>query len=143
MRHAYLERFKNQVPIHEAILPAATGVVIKLTREFLGLTQSQLCDRVLMNNSYISDVENGMSNISIIKLFSICNGLGVPTAGVLDRVTDIQARTILTGGGLFSHDLAFRISQYTADALSIEQLVKAGHHEHDIPFLFHRSAGPS
>ena len=42
MRHAYLDRFKNQLPIHEAIMPAATGVIIKLTREYRGLTQAQL-----------------------------------------------------------------------------------------------------
>ena len=142
MRHPYLDRFKNQIPIHEAILPAATGVIIKLTREYQGLTQAQLCDRILMNNSYISDVENGMSKISIIKLCSICNGLGVQPAGVMARITEIQGRAVLTGGGLFAHDLAFRISQYSPESLAIEQLVKAGDPVLDIPFLFSRPVGP-
>lgn len=142
MRNAYLDRFKNQVPIHEAILPAATGIILKLTREYQGLTQSQLCDRILMNNSYISDVENGMSRISIIKLFSICNGLGVQPAGVVSRISDVQSRTILTGNGLFAADLAFQISRYSAEALAIEQLVKAGNPVLDAPFMFPRPTGP-
>ncbi len=53
------------------------GKAIKNRREKLGLTQEQLAEKAHIHTTYVSGVERGVFNISIVKLASIADGLGV------------------------------------------------------------------
>lgn len=67
------------------LLPIAAGIVIRQIRENKRLTQSDLAIKADMNLSYISNVENGRNNISIVKLFLISYSLEVLPNAVLER----------------------------------------------------------
>ena len=53
------------------------GKAIRNQREKLGLTQEQLAEKAEMHTTYVSGVERGIFNISIMKLARIADGLGV------------------------------------------------------------------
>lgn len=65
------------------LLPIAAGIILRNVREFKHLTQSDLASRAQMNVSYISNVENGQNNISVVKFYLLCFGLGVQPEAVL------------------------------------------------------------
>jgi len=71
------------------LLPIATGIVIRRVREAKNLTQSDLATKSDMNVSYISNVENGQNNMSIVKLSLISHGLGVLPDAVLGRAQQL------------------------------------------------------
>jgi transcriptional regulator with XRE-family HTH domain len=53
------------------------GLAIRKRREELGLTQEQLAERADLHWTFISGVERGVRNISILKLHRIALGLGI------------------------------------------------------------------
>lgn len=53
------------------------GQAIRTRREALGLTQEQLAEKASLHWTFISGVERGVRNISIVKLHSIAVSLGV------------------------------------------------------------------
>ncbi len=64
-------------------LPLAAGIVLRHVRAVKHLTQADVATRAHMNVSYISNVENGQNNISMIKFSLICHGLCVQPDFVL------------------------------------------------------------
>lgn len=53
------------------------GLAIKKRRVQLAMTQEQLAEKADMHCTYVSGVERGIQNISIVKLAKIAAGLGV------------------------------------------------------------------
>jgi transcriptional regulator with XRE-family HTH domain len=63
----------------------AMGRRIRLERERLKWSQETLADEASLDRSYMSGIERGIRNISVIKLFEIANALGVPPSVLLDK----------------------------------------------------------
>lgn len=62
------------------------GKRIALIRKARHLSQKQLSFMAGINNSYLSEVENGLVNISIDKLFDITEALGVSLSTLLEDI---------------------------------------------------------
>lgn len=62
------------------------GKRIAKVRKTRHLSQKQLSFLAGINNSYLSEVENGLANISIDKLFDITEALGVSLSTLLEDV---------------------------------------------------------
>ena len=61
------------------------GEAIRVRRETLGLTQEQLAERAGLHWTFISGVERGIRNISIMKLHRIAVSLGVRLRDLVDK----------------------------------------------------------
>ena len=81
----------------QTFLPIATGLVLRKVREEKELTQAELAIRTDMNLSYISNVENGQSNISIVKLDIICKGLDIQPGNVLNLAQSLKLDVVAEG----------------------------------------------
>jgi len=53
-------------------------------RKQAGLTQEDLAGAADMDRSYLSEVENGLKNISVLALLKILKALDVSAADILD-----------------------------------------------------------
>jgi transcriptional regulator with XRE-family HTH domain len=58
------------------------GFAVKLRRESLGLTQEDLADKAGIHRTYLSDVERGARNLSLINIERIATALGLPMSGL-------------------------------------------------------------
>jgi ribosome-binding protein aMBF1 (putative translation factor) len=56
------------------------GFAVKSGRETLDLTQEEFADRARIHRTYLSDVERGTRNISLINIERIAKALAVPMA---------------------------------------------------------------
>jgi transcriptional regulator with XRE-family HTH domain len=56
------------------------GFAVRLRREGLGLTQEDLADRAGIHRTYLSDVERGTRNVSLINIERIAAALAMSTA---------------------------------------------------------------
>ena len=59
------------------------GSLIKKKRELIKISQENLALTVGLDRTYISGVERGKRNVSILNIFKIANGLGVPAHSLL------------------------------------------------------------
>ena len=71
------------VPITDPRKPL--GQTIRIRREKLGLTQEQLAEKAGLHWTFISGVERGVRNISIVKLHQIADSLGVRLRDLVDK----------------------------------------------------------
>ncbi len=62
----------RQYPAHNYV-----GFIIRRLREISGTSQGGLASRSVANLSYLSAVENGANNISIRKIWLVCNALAL------------------------------------------------------------------
>lgn len=53
------------------------GFAVKSRREELGLTQEDLADKAGIHRTYLSDIERGTRNVSIINIERLANGLSL------------------------------------------------------------------
>ena len=60
------------------------GLAIRKKREELQLTQEQLVERAGLHWTYVSGVERGIRNISIVKLYHIAVALGIRVKDLVD-----------------------------------------------------------
>jgi len=65
-------------PMPESLLPL--GSAIKAKRENLGLSQEQLAERCGFDRTYISMLERGKRNPSLLNLVKLAKGLQVPVS---------------------------------------------------------------
>lgn len=63
----------------------ALGQAIRIRREALGLTQEQLAEKAGLHWTFISGVERGIRNISIVKLHQIAVALQVRLRDLVDN----------------------------------------------------------
>jgi transcriptional regulator with XRE-family HTH domain len=61
------------------------GQTIRVRREALGLTQEQLAEKAGLHLTFISGVERGIRNISIMKLHRIAISLGVRLRDLVEK----------------------------------------------------------
>ncbi len=60
------------------------GKNIKKYREIKGLTQNELAEAVDLSREYVADVERGLKNISLRKLYLIADTLNVKCSNLVD-----------------------------------------------------------
>jgi transcriptional regulator with XRE-family HTH domain len=53
------------------------GYAVKLRREQLGLTQEDLAEKAGVHRTYLSDIERGTRNVSLVNIERIAAGLSV------------------------------------------------------------------
>jgi transcriptional regulator with XRE-family HTH domain len=63
------------------------GFAVKMRRDELGLTQEELAERARIHRTYLSDVERGTRNISLINIELLASALGLSMADLL-RLAD-------------------------------------------------------
>jgi transcriptional regulator with XRE-family HTH domain len=68
------------------------GSAVAKRRGELGLSQEQLADQAGLHRTYISDVERGMRNLSVLTLERIADALDIPVGALM--VIGIQARRL-------------------------------------------------
>jgi transcriptional regulator with XRE-family HTH domain len=61
----------------------AIGTRIRRAREGRGWSQETLAAEAGLDRSYMSGVERGVRNLSVLKLAAIANALGVPARDLL------------------------------------------------------------
>ena len=58
------------------------GDAVRDRREEMGLTQEGLADRAGVHRTYLSDIERGSRNVSLINIERLAAGLAVPMSGL-------------------------------------------------------------
>jgi transcriptional regulator with XRE-family HTH domain len=64
------------------------GLNVRRWREEKGLTQEALAERADLDPTYISGIERGMRNPSVLSVVRIAKALGVTTSQLMERVDD-------------------------------------------------------
>jgi transcriptional regulator with XRE-family HTH domain len=62
------------------------GFAVKLRREELGLTQEELAHRAGIHRTYLSDVERGGRNLSLVNIERLARALQLPVSGLFQLV---------------------------------------------------------
>jgi transcriptional regulator with XRE-family HTH domain len=62
------------------------GTAVKFRREALGLTQEELADRAGVHRTYLSDVERGTRNLSLVNIDRLAAALRVPLSELFAAV---------------------------------------------------------
>ena len=62
------------------------GLAVRRAREEKGFTQERLGERADLDPTYISDIERGVRNPSLLSLVSVAKGLGIPLAKLCEGV---------------------------------------------------------
>ena len=62
------------------------GASIRERRKQLGMSQEALAERADLHRTYISDVENGLRNISLENIHRLSRALDIPLSAVFSRV---------------------------------------------------------
>jgi DNA-binding XRE family transcriptional regulator len=65
------------------------GLAVKRRREELGLTQEDLADRAAIHRTYLSDIERGTRNVSLINVASLAAALRWPISKLFQLVERI------------------------------------------------------
>lgn len=99
-----------------------TGARIKLFRISAGLTQAQVADRTGLSIGFVSQVENGLTSVSLSSLYLISEALGVtaPTLLTEDAGPNISVvrgsaspwYELIAGQGPLARDLTATASQH-------------------------------
>jgi transcriptional regulator with XRE-family HTH domain len=118
--------FDMSSPFDEVLLPVAVGMVLRLVRDHKRLTQADLASLADMNLSYISNVENGQNNISIIKFCQLCNALLVPSNDVLQKACQQLGTLRLLIRNRTPREAVSMLRQNSTVSQEIGALIKAG-----------------
>ncbi len=62
------------------------GFAVKMRREELGLTQEELADRAGIHRTYLSDIERGTRNPSLINIERLSESLSMPMSKLFQLV---------------------------------------------------------
>jgi transcriptional regulator with XRE-family HTH domain len=62
------------------------GFAVKVRREELGLTQEDLADRAGIHRTYLSDIERGSRNLSLINIDRIAAALSLTISSLFQQV---------------------------------------------------------
>lgn len=62
------------------------GYAVKVRREELGLTQEDLAEAAGIHRTYLSDVERGGRNLSLVNIERLATALALPMAELFRRV---------------------------------------------------------
>jgi transcriptional regulator with XRE-family HTH domain len=67
-------------------LKTLLGVAIRTERSALGISQEELAERAGLHRTYVSDLERGARNPSIISIEKIAQALNLSLLSLLERV---------------------------------------------------------
>lgn len=62
------------------------GFAVKIRREDLGLTQEVLADKARIHRTYLSDVERGTRNLSLINIERLAAALSLSISELFQRI---------------------------------------------------------
>ena len=62
------------------------GLAVRRAREEKGFTQERLAERADLDPTYISGIERGVRNASLLSLVRVAKGLGMPLAELCEGV---------------------------------------------------------
>jgi transcriptional regulator with XRE-family HTH domain len=65
------------------------GFAVKDRREALGLTQEEFADKAGIHRTYLSDIERGTRNVSLINIERVAKGLSLKTSELFQAVERI------------------------------------------------------
>ena len=69
-------------------LKALFGTTIKSKRSELGMSQEELADRAGLHRTYVSDVERGMRNVSLISIEKLAHALGLSVWRLFEQTSN-------------------------------------------------------
>ena len=69
------------------------GAAVKHRREFLGLTQEHLAHRAGIHRTYLSDVERGSRNLSLVNIEKLAGPLDITLAELFRSVEKAAVAT--------------------------------------------------
>ena len=70
------------------------GASVRERRKQLGLSQEALAERADLHRTYVSDIENGLRNISLENIQRLSQALDIPLAALFSRVESGAASKI-------------------------------------------------
>lgn len=73
---------------HSADIRERFGFAVKLRREELGLTQEDLAHKARIHRTYLSDVERGTRNLSLINIELLAAALSMPISELFRRLEE-------------------------------------------------------
>ena len=59
------------------------GQRLREARKKVGLTQEELAERLKIDAAHLSKLERGAKNLTVLRLASICDALGIPIESIL------------------------------------------------------------
>ena len=62
------------------------GYAVKIRRESLGLTQEDLAEKAGIHRTYLSDVERGARNLSLVNIERLASALSMSMSELFERV---------------------------------------------------------
>jgi transcriptional regulator with XRE-family HTH domain len=62
------------------------GDAIRVSREEAGMTQEELADKARMHRTYLSDIERGSRNVSLINIERLATALTISISQLFQRV---------------------------------------------------------
>jgi ribosome-binding protein aMBF1 (putative translation factor) len=62
------------------------GTAVKFRREEMGLTQEDLAEKARIHRTYLSDVERGTRNLSLVNIERLAGALGLKMSEMFTRV---------------------------------------------------------
>ena len=65
------------------------GFAVRRRREELGMTQEDLAEKAGIHRTYVSDIERGSRNVSLINIDRLAAALGLKLAGLFERVQEV------------------------------------------------------
>ena len=90
--------------INQDRLYSHIGEQLKMHREKIGITQSELAERVQLERTSITNIERGKQKLPIHVLFGVCRALGVNPSEVLPRMDLITESPVLTRVSIGSYN---------------------------------------
>jgi len=72
----------------DADLKSVFGTTIKSKRSELGMSQEELADRAGLHRTYVSDVERGMRNVSLISIEKLAHALGLSVWRLFEKAAN-------------------------------------------------------
>jgi transcriptional regulator with XRE-family HTH domain len=68
------------------------GFAVRNRREELGLTQEDLADKAGIHRTYVSDIERGSRNVSLVNIERLAAALALQLSELFGRVEKADAR---------------------------------------------------
>lgn len=70
----------------DIVLLKRFGVAVKARRDELTLSQEELAERAGLHRTYISGIEQGRRNLSLLNIVKLAQALGMEPAALLERL---------------------------------------------------------
>jgi len=72
--------------MHSSTVIKCFGASVRKLRHSLGISQEELAERADLHRTYITDIERGARNPTLITIKKLAKGLGVSAADLLSEI---------------------------------------------------------